>query len=183
MAVNVVPCTIDTGDTTWILCVSLSFSLSLSHFWWLSIRATCDSSPHPRCAARPEGHGQGVVRQMRMRCRNCTASSSRFVTPLRTRAHTHVTMRTLWCATPSRSVSTTLVLGMCPGLAFFEAGMLRSKNTLSVRVRRLSRTLARSPSPPPYQEREQAIFKPGEMLNGTFGRSSTRFLQATSFSR
>jgi len=29
-------------------------------------------------------------------------------------------------------VSTTLVLGMCPGLAFFYAGMLRSKNTLSI---------------------------------------------------
>lgn len=29
-------------------------------------------------------------------------------------------------------VSTVLVLGMCPALAFFEAGMLRSKNTLSI---------------------------------------------------
>ena len=29
-------------------------------------------------------------------------------------------------------VSTALVLGMCPALAFFEAGMLRSKNTISI---------------------------------------------------
>ena len=38
------------------------------------------------------------------------------------------------CPLTRVSVSTTLVLGMCPGLAFFEAGMLRSKNTLSVCV-------------------------------------------------
>ena len=30
------------------------------------------------------------------------------------------------------SISTILVLGMGPALAFFEAGMLRSKNTLSI---------------------------------------------------
>ncbi len=29
-------------------------------------------------------------------------------------------------------ISTVLVLGMMPGLAFFEAGMLRNKNTLSI---------------------------------------------------
>jgi ammonia channel protein AmtB len=30
------------------------------------------------------------------------------------------------------SISTVLVLGMSPALAFFEAGMLRSKHTLSI---------------------------------------------------
>lgn len=29
-------------------------------------------------------------------------------------------------------ICTVLVLGMCPGLAFFEAGLLRMKNTLSI---------------------------------------------------
>jgi ammonium transporter, Amt family len=29
-------------------------------------------------------------------------------------------------------ISTVLVLGMMPGLAFFEAGLLRNKNTLSI---------------------------------------------------